>query len=455
MSTILASSRVNPRRSDPRSVSEGTLLAFLRCYKDCEAQGVESQASSANGCLIELNGSLIGELTLEDERLLPSILDGVFNGLSIGSILLLAALGLAIVFGLMGVINMAHGELMMLGAYTTCVVQRGFRLLGDDNPLFEFYIFFALIAAFVVAALVGVVLERGVIRYLYGRPLETLLATWGVSLILQQFVRTVSWVFSVGLAIFCVLYFGGLWLVSRRADFERIRGWAIAILLPLSAAITYAVTTVLSQAFGLAVTQPWFGAQNQDVTAPTWLRGGIPIGGYQLPSTRIFIMVLTVVCVLGVYLFLNKTSWGLRIRAVTQNRDMSACLGIPTKKVDALTFALGSGLAGIAGCAVSLLGSVGPNTGQNYIVNTFMVVVVGGVGKLVGTVVGALAIGIVDYIIGTGILALLTNFKPLVDFFTFFATTSMAKVMVFALIVVFLQFRPAGLFPQKGRTVDA
>lgn len=387
-------------------------------------------------------------------NLLPSILDGVFNGLSIGSILLLAALGLAIVFGLMGVINMAHGELMMLGAYTTFVVQNAFKPLGES--LSQMYIFVALIAAFVVAALMGIVLERGVIRYLYGRPLETLLATWGVSLILQQFVRSVNWVLVIGLAIFCLLFFGGMWLLQRRSNFAAIRKGVIAVLLPLSAAISFAVGAFLSQTYQLAVTQPWFGAQNVDVTAPTWLQGGLPIGNYQLPYTRMFIMLLTAVCVAGVYFFLNKTPWGLRIRSVTQNRNMSACLGIPTQKVDALTFALGSGLAGIAGCAVSLLGSVGPNTGQNYIVNTFMVVVVGGVGKLVGTIVGALAIGVLDYIIGAGVLAqLFAPIKPLADFFTFFATTSMAKVMVFFLIVLFLQYRPAGLFPQKGRTVDA
>ncbi len=382
-----------------------------------------------------------------------SILDGIFNGVSIGSILLLAALGLAIVFGLMGVINMAHGELMMLGAYTTFVVQNAFRAIG--GPLFEAYIFFALMAAFVVAALVGLLLERGVIRYLYGRPLETLLATWGVSLILQQFVRSVNWVLVFGLVLFCILYFGGQWIAKRRPDFDRIKGWVMTLLLALSGAIALIASNVLARTYGLAVTQPWFGAQNKDVTAPTWLRGGIPLGNYQLPYTRLFIMILTVLCVLGVYWFLNRTAWGLRIRAVTQNRDMSACLGIPTRTVDALTFALGSGLAGIAGCALSLLGSVGPNTGQNYIVNTFMVVVVGGVGKLIGTIVGAMAIGIADYIIGTGMLANLTNIPFLKDFFTFFATTSMAKVMVFALIVLFLQFRPAGMFPQKGRTVDA
>lgn len=386
--------------------------------------------------------------------MLPSILDGVFNGLSIGSILLLAALGLAIVFGLMGVINMAHGELMMLGAYTTYVVQNAFKPLGESVS--QFYIFAALIAAFVVAALIGLVLERGVIRYLYGRPLETLLATWGVSLILQQFVRSVNWVIVIGIALFCLLYFGAMAILQRRSDFENIRKWIVLVMLPLSAGVALAASSFVSNAYGLAVTQPWFGAQNVDVTAPRWLQGGLPIGNYQLPYTRMFIMVLTVLCVAGIYFFLNKTPWGLRIRSVTQNRNMSACLGIPTKKVDALTFALGSGLAGIAGCAVSLLGSVGPNTGQNYIVNTFMVVVVGGVGKLVGTIVGALVIGVVDYVIGAGILALLfAPIKPLADFFIFFATTSMAKVMVFCLIVLFLQFRPAGLFPQKGRTVDA
>lgn len=386
--------------------------------------------------------------------MLPSILDGIFNGLSIGSILLLAALGLAIVFGLMGVINMAHGELMMLGAYTTFVVQNVFKPLGE--PFSQFYIFAALILAFLVAALVGLILERGVIRYLYGRPLETLLATWGVSLILQQFVRSVNWVMIAGLVVFCALFFGGMALLRRRADFEAMRRWIILVLLPLSVAIAFGIGALLSNAYGLTVTQPWFGAQNVDVTAPRWLQGGLPIGNYQLPYTRMFIMLLTVLCVAGIYFFLNKTPWGLRIRSVTQNRSMSACLGIPTQKVDALTFALGSGLAGIAGCAVSLLGSVGPNTGQNYIVNTFMVVVVGGVGKLVGTIVGALVIGLVDYVIGAGILAFaFSSIQPLADFFTFFATTSMAKVMVFFLIVLFLQFRPAGLFPQKGRTVDA
>ncbi|MEG3935250.1 MULTISPECIES: ABC transporter permease subunit [unclassified Microcoleus] len=382
-----------------------------------------------------------------------AILDGLFNGLSIGAVLLIAALGLAIIFGLMGVINMAHGELMMLGAYTTFVVQNVFKGIGGFA--FETYILFAIPLAFLVAALVGLILERGVIRYLYGRPLETLLATWGVSLILQQFVRSVSWVLVIGIAVFCLLFFGGLRVLKSRLDFDRIRSKIIALILPLSLGISWAVSAFLGQTYKLAVTQPWFGAQNVDVTAPKWLRGGIPLGNFQLPYARIFIIVLTGICLAGIYLFLQKSVWGLRIRSVTQNRSMSACLGIPTEQVDALTFALGSGLAGVAGCAISLIGSVGSNTGQNYIVDTFMVVVVGGVGKIVGSVVAAIAIGTANYLIGSGTLALMfAPVKPLADFFTFFATTSMAKVMVFALIMAFLQVKPGGIFPQKGRTVE-
>lgn len=385
--------------------------------------------------------------------MLSGLLEAIFNGVSIGSVLLISALGLAIVFGLMGVINLAHGELMMLGAYTTFVVQNVFKTL--PAPLFEFYIFFALIAAFVIAAAMGLVLERGVIRFLYGRPLETLLATWGVSLILQQLVRSISLGLSIAISIFSLLFFGGMWLIKRRPDFDRIRIGAIAIILPLSIAISAAVSIFLAQTYSLMITKPWFGAQNVDVTAPEWLRGGFPIGDFQLPYSRLFIMAITVICLVGIYLFLQKTNWGLRIRAVTQNRQMSACLGIPTAQVDAFTFALGSGLAGVAGSAISLLGSVGPNTGQNYIVDTFMVVVVGGVGKLAGTIIAALSIGTASYLIGSGNLAtIFAPIQPVADFFTFFATTSMAKVMVFALIITFLQVRPGGIFPQKGRNVD-
>jgi urea transport system permease protein len=380
---------------------------------------------------------------------LSGLITSLFGGISVGSVLLIAALGLAIVFGLMGVINMAHGELMMMGAYTTFLVQNAFK----GTPFAEFYIFPALIAAFMISGLLGFLLERMVVRHLYGRPLETLLATWGVSLILQQFVRSISWQFVIGIGTFCALYYAGTLVITsgKSAKF----GWEKLVLIAIASITSLVISNVLGDVFKLAVTQPWFGAQNVDVTAPAWLLGGLPIGNDQLPSTRIFIVVLTAVCVTGVYWFLNKSMWGLRIRAVTQNREMSSCLGIPTDRVDALTFALGSGLAGIAGVAVSLLGSVGPNTGTNYIIDTFMVVVVGGVGKLVGSIVAALVLGVTSYLIGSdGFAPLLGWAPPLANFFTFFSNSSMAKVMVFSAIFVFLQARPAGLFPQKGRTVD-
>jgi urea transport system permease protein len=387
--------------------------------------------------------------------IVQGLLEGLFNGVSIGAVLLIAALGLAIVFGLMGVINMAHGEFMMLGAYTTFVVQNVFKTFG--SPWVEAYIIFALPVAFLLTAGFGILLERGVIRYLYGRPLETLLATWGVSLILQQFVRSVNGVIMIGLVLFSTLFFGGLWFIAKRADYDRIKTLVWTIMLPVCLGISGVTGFILAQTFQLTVTKPWFGAQNVDVTAPAWLRGGVKVfGTFQIPYARLFIIFLTATCMLGIYLFLQKSRWGLRIRAVTQNRTMSSCLGIPTAQVDSLTFALGSGLAGVAGCAISLLGSVGPNTGQNYVVDTFMVVVVGGVGKLAGSVVAAIAIGTLNYFVGSGTLAILFQpIKPLADFFTFFATASMAKVMVFFLIISFLQFRPGGIFPQKGRTVDA
>ena len=396
--------------------------------------------------------------------MIQGLIEGVFNGISIGAVLLIAALGLAIVFGLMGVINLAHGELMMLGAYTTFVVQNGFKALGNES-LFNLYILFALPAAFVVAAIVGLILEKGVIRHLYGRPLETLLATWGVSLILRQFVRSVSSSMTIALVLFSVLFFVGWWVVSRRSDWEKIKVWAITLLFSLSAGISVTVGLICNKQANLE--KPWFSARNIDVTAPAWLRGGIAVelpqslGTVQFPYARVFIIILTIVCILGVYWFLNGSAWGLRVRAVTQNRNMSACLGIPTNTVDAISFALGSGLAGIAGCAVSLLGSVGPNLGGNYIVDAFMVVVVGGVGKLVGSIVAAIAIGTISYLVGSGTIPLMLMslqseaLKPLIEVTNFFATTSMAKVFVFALIIAFLQVKPAGMFPQKGRTVDA
>lgn len=387
--------------------------------------------------------------------------DSIFNGISIGAVLLIAALGLAIVFGLMGVINLAHGELIMLGGYTTYVMQNIFKSWGD--PWFNYYILLAIPAAFIVSALMGLILEKGVIRYLYGRPLETLLATWGVSLILRQLVRSVNGLLIIGIGIFCLLFFGGLSLLKKQSNWVNIRSWAKIVLFILSSAIAYFGTRLIFTQDSESLAKPWFSARNVDVTAPEWLRGGLPVmDAFQIPYTRIFILILTILCLLATFWFLNYSSWGLRIRAVTQNRTMSACLGIPTETVDALTFALGSGLAGIAGCAISLLGPVGPNTGQNYIVDTFMVVVVGGVGNLLGSVIAALAIGILSYLVGSGILSIFLTpilspiefLAPIIDVLNFFATTSMAKVLIFALIITFLQVKPAGIFPPKGRTAQ-
>jgi urea transport system permease protein len=382
------------------------------------------------------------------------LLDTLFNGLAIGSVLMLAALGLAVVFGLMGVINMAHGELMMLGAYTTFVVQNLLKN-GPLEGLFPAYILLSIPLAFLVSGLAGLLLEKTVIRRLYGRPLETLLATWGVSLILQQFVRSVSSAFFIGLSVAVAL---GLlaprllpqaWWQQRWSPLLGVGSWVGAGFIGIGLAAALGSQRDLHQ--------PWFSARNIDVTAPEWLRGSIDVAGVTMPTARLFIIALTIVALLAVHWFLQKSVWGIRIRAVTQNRPMSSCLGIPTEKVDALTFFVGSGLAGVAGVAVTLLGSVGPNLGGNYIVDCFMVVVLGGVGKLMGTVVAALGIGVLSYILGSGSLLLLWPQMPagLNETITFFATTSMAKVLVFILIVVFLQFRPAGLFPQKGRMVEA
>jgi len=242
-----------------------------------------------------------------------------------------------------------------------------------------------------------------------------------------------------------------------------MRSWASPVLLLLSAAIALVAGLTLNAAEQDWITRLWFGPRNIDVTAPGWLQGGVAVGTtLQFPYARLFIIALTVLCLLGIYWFLNRSAWGLRIRAVTQNRSMSSCLGIPTQTVDALTFALGSGLAGIAGSAITLLGSVGPNLGGNYIVDAFMVVVVGGVGNIFGSVLAAFAIGTLSYLVGSGTIPLVLSgldggaaVQPVIDFFNFFAQSSMAKVMVFALIITFLQIRPGGLFPQKGRAVDA
>ena len=378
----------------------------------------------------------------------------ILDGLSIGSVLLLAATGLAIVFGLMGVINLAHGELMMLGAYVTFVVQSIFKPMG--GLIFELYFPVALVFSFLVTALFGVLLERTLIRQLYGRPLETLLATWGVSLVLIQLIRSISTSMLIGiLAAIALGYVGQRFVLprfSQKAFFSYITGlwWAV------SAVVGIVLIDVLSKVRPLS--SAWFGPRNIDVTAPKWLQGSWgKIGGIELPGIRVFIILLSAVLLLAMVWFLTKSVWGLRIRAVTQNRQMSNCLGIPTDRVDSITFGIGSGLAGVAGSAITLLGSVGPNLGAAYIVSCFMVIVLGGVGNLLGTILAALILGVIQSVIGSGSLLIMfpdlpSGLKSIVEFF---ATTSMSLVLVFIFIIAFLQFRPNGMFPQKGRSVDA
>ena len=294
----------------------------------------------------------------------------VFTGISLGSVLLLVALGLAITYGLMGVINMAHGELMMIGAYTTYVVQNLFRAYLPGA--FDAYVLAAIPAAFLVAALAGAVLERGVIRFLYGRPLETLLATWGISLVLQQAVRST------------------------------------------------------------------FGAQNVPVENPAWLSGGVAaMSNLVLPYNRIAIIAFAMLVLGGVALLIAKTRLGLFVRGVTQNRRMAACVGVDTARVDTVAFAFGAGIAGLAGCALSQIGNVGPDLGQSYIVDSFLVVVVGGVGQLAGTVVAALGLGVLN------------------KFLEGMAGAVLAKIMVLVFIIIFIQRKPSGLFAMKGRSAEA
>ncbi len=293
----------------------------------------------------------------------------VWYGLSLGSVLLLAAIGLAITFGVMGVINMAHGEMVMIGAYTTFVVQEVFRAYAPDA--FDLSLLVAIPFAFAVAGLIGIIIERGIIQFLYGRPLETLLATWGVSLALQQSVRTI------------------------------------------------------------------FGPTNREVGAPSYMTGGFDFLGLAITYNRLWIIVFALVVFALLLLVLRATTLGLQMRAVTQNRRMAAAMGIRTGYVDAMTFGLGSGIAGIAGVALSQIDNVSPNLGQNYIVDSFMVVVFGGVGSLWGTLVSALALGV-------------TN-----KFLEPWAGAVLAKIFILVLLILFIQKRPRGLFALKGRAVES
>ena len=294
----------------------------------------------------------------------------LFTGASLGSILLLVALGLAITYGLMGVINMAHGELMMIGAYATYVVQAAFRQYLPGA--FDWYLLAAVPLAFITSALVGAVMERTVLKHLYGRPLETLLATWGISLVLMQGVRSL------------------------------------------------------------------FGAQNVGVENPSWMSGSLELlPNLQLPWNRVLIIVFAAAVLMGMALLIGKTRLGLFVRGVTQNRPMASCMGVNTARIDTYAFALGSGIAGLAGCALSQVGNVGPDLGQSYIVDAFMVVVLGGVGQLAGTVYAALGLGLVN--------KLLEGFTGAV----------LAKNAVLVFIIVFIQKRPQGIFAMKGRSAEA
>ncbi|MFN8524332.1 MAG: urea ABC transporter permease subunit UrtB [Chloroflexota bacterium] len=289
----------------------------------------------------------------------------VFNGLSVSSILLLVALGLAFTFGLMGVINMAHGEFIMIGAYVPYVLQQAIG--GPAADPYGLTFLAALPVAFVVAAALGAVLERSLVKYLYGRPLDTLLATWGVGLMLQQLARSI------------------------------------------------------------------FGAPNVQVVSPPWLNGGLNLLGVVLPFKRLFIIALVMLAVAAIYLYLNRSTAGRRMRAVMQNRDIASCLGVVTDRVDLSTFGMGAGLAGVAGCALSLLGPIGPALGTYYIVDAFMVVVLGGVGQLPGSIAAALLIGMIN-----------TTFE-------FVSTATVGKALAFLLVILFLRWKPAGLIALRVR----
>ncbi|MFW7267914.1 urea ABC transporter permease subunit UrtB [Gluconacetobacter sp. Hr-1-5] len=293
----------------------------------------------------------------------------VFYGLSLGSVLLLAAMGLAITFGVMGVINMAHGELMMIGAYTTYLTQRAVASFAPG--LEPFALLLAIPAAFAVCGGIGILIERGLIRFLYGRPLETLLATWGLSLVLQQAVRSL------------------------------------------------------------------FGPTNVAVSTPSWLAGSFALGGLDITGARLAIMLFAGAVMVGLMVVMRRTPLGLQMRAVTQNRRMAALMGIPTARVDALTFALGSGIAGLAGVAVSLIDNVSPNLGQGYIIDSFLVVVFGGVGNLWGTLAAAATLGV-------GGKAL----EPLVGAVS-------GKILLLVLVILFIQRHPRGMFPLRGRGVES
>ncbi|MCC6234479.1 MAG: urea ABC transporter permease subunit UrtB [Verrucomicrobiales bacterium] len=346
-----------------RSIPSLTYLKQLR--------GEEGAASPANLDPETAEALRVAIRNLEEYIWWGEVFGTAFRGLSLAAVLLVAALGLAITFGLMGVINMAHGEVIMVGAYTAYVVQNLFQsAFGAGSTGLELYFPVALIAAFVTAGLVGLILERGVIRFLYRRPLESLLATWGVSLVLQQMFRHA------------------------------------------------------------------FGAANVQVNSPSWLSGSFVVNDILLAYNRLFVIGFALFIVFATFALLTRTSLGLQIRAVMQNRHMAAALGVRTSRVNMLTFAFGSGLAGMAGACLSQIGNVGPSLGQTYIVDCFMVVVLGGVGNLIGTILAALGVGVTDQILQPWLGAV------------------MGKIVVLSAIILFLQWRPAGLFVTRSRSLE-
>jgi len=354
-------------RSDRPDAEKLAAIEALRDRGGRSMIGVLSPIAQTEGPVGQAAASAIA--SLQGELVIWDAAQNVWYGLSLGSVLLLAAIGLAITFGVMGVINMAHGEMVMIGAYTTFVVQ---EILRANAPwLLDWSLAMALPLAFLVAGLVGIAIERGIIRYLYGRPLETLLATWGLSLILQQAVRTI------------------------------------------------------------------FGPTNRAVSNPSWMSGSFELGNLSITYNRLWIVVFAIGVFIALMILLRRTSFGLQMRAVTQNRAMASAMGIRTPLVDALTFGLGSGIAGIAGVALSQIDNVSPDLGQSYIIDSFMVVVFGGVGNLWGTLVGAMTLGVAN------------------KFLEPYAGAVLGKIAVLVFIILFIQRRPRGLFALRGRAIEA
>jgi urea transport system permease protein len=354
-------------KSDATEVDKLEAVATIKARGDQEALALLTGMGDQPASVTKAAASAIG--SIQNSLAVWSTVQNAWYGLSLGSVLLLAAIGLAITFGVMGVINMAHGEMVMLGAYTTFVVQEVIRTRYPT--LFDYSLLIAVPLAFLVSGTIGVLIERSIIRFLYGRPLETLLATWGLSLVLQQAVRTM------------------------------------------------------------------FGPTNREVGNPSWMSGAFDLGQITITYNRLWILCFTLAVFAILLAMLRYTALGLEMRAVTQNRRMAASMGIATSRVDALTFGLGSGIAGIAGVALSQIDNVSPNLGQSYIIDSFMVVVFGGVGNLWGTLVGAFTLGIANKFL-----------EPV-------AGAVLGKIAILVLIILFIQKRPRGLFALKGRAVEA